>query len=202
MDSALKRTCAFIQRKFLSWPVLCMEISLHHVHHWPNQKQRIMICFSLLWVGLIWITDMKIPQDVLKMISGHVVAEKWHVKSAVSTPILFSRKFLENSHNNKMSYKYLHLIWTCIFPIIQSCTRILVNTITQQFNRIFIPIVFCLSEFCVNIFISIFIQYCPHSIFKKTHQKLPLDWIYLDPCSFERIPQIYIYLGDQYLDQA
>ena len=33
MDSALKRTGAFIQRKFLSWPVLCMGISLHHVHH-------------------------------------------------------------------------------------------------------------------------------------------------------------------------
>ena len=75
MDSALKRTCAFIQRKFLSWPVLCMEISLYHVHHWPNQKQRIMICFSLLWVGLVWITDVKIPQDVLKMISGHVVTK-------------------------------------------------------------------------------------------------------------------------------
>ena len=66
-----------------------------------------------------------------------------------------------------MSYKYLHLIWTCIFPIIQSCTRILVSTLTQQFNRIFVPLVFCLSEFCVNIFISIFTQYCPHSIFKK-----------------------------------
>ena len=73
MDPALKRTCTFIQRQFLSWPVLCMEISLHHIHHWPNQKQRIMICFSLLWVGLIWITDMKIPHDVLKMISGHIV---------------------------------------------------------------------------------------------------------------------------------
>ena len=89
MDSALKRACAFIQRKFLSWPVLCMEIPLHHVHHWPNQKQRIMICFSLLGLGLIWITDVKILQDVLKMISGHVVAKKWHVKNAVSTPILF-----------------------------------------------------------------------------------------------------------------
>ena len=54
-----------------------------------------------------------------------------------------------------MSYKYLHLIWTCIFPIIQSCTRILAITLTQQYNRIFVPIVFCLSEFCVNIFISI-----------------------------------------------
>ena len=100
MDPALKRTCAFIQRKFLSWPALCMEISLHHVHHWPNQKQRIMICFSLQWVGLIWITDVKIPQDVLKMISGHVVAKKWHVKNAVSTPILFQRIFLENPHNH------------------------------------------------------------------------------------------------------
>ena len=89
MDPALKRTCAFIQRKFLSWPVLCMEISLHYVHHWPNQKLRIMICFSLLWVGLIWITDMKIPQDILKTMCGHVVAEKWYVKNAVSTPILF-----------------------------------------------------------------------------------------------------------------
>ena len=38
MDPALKRTCALIQRKFLSWPVLCMEISLDRVHHWPNQK--------------------------------------------------------------------------------------------------------------------------------------------------------------------
>ena len=38
MDPALKRTHAFIQRKFLSWPVLCTEISLHHVHHGPNQK--------------------------------------------------------------------------------------------------------------------------------------------------------------------
>ena len=38
MDLALKRTCAFIQRKFLSWPVLRTEISLHHVHHWPNPK--------------------------------------------------------------------------------------------------------------------------------------------------------------------
>ena len=75
MDSALKGTHAFIQRNFLSWPVLCTEISLHHVYHWPNQKQRIMICFSLLWVGLIWITDVKIPQDVLKMISRHVVAK-------------------------------------------------------------------------------------------------------------------------------
>ena len=37
-DPALKRTCGFIQRKLLSWPVLCMEISLHHVNHWPNQK--------------------------------------------------------------------------------------------------------------------------------------------------------------------
>ena len=52
--------------------VLCMEIPLHHVHHWPNQKQRIMACFSFLWVGLICITYVKIPQDVLKMISGHV----------------------------------------------------------------------------------------------------------------------------------
>ena len=122
---------------------------------WPNQKWRIMICFSLLWVGLIWITDVKIPQDVLKMISGHVVAKKWCVKNVVSIPILFKRIFLENPHNNKMSYKYLHLIWTCIFPIIQSCTRILVNTLTQQFNRIFVPIVICLSKFCMNIFISI-----------------------------------------------
>ena len=32
---------------------------------------------------------MKIPQDVLKMISGHVVAKKWLVENAVSTPILF-----------------------------------------------------------------------------------------------------------------
>ena len=70
-----------------------------------------MICFSLLWVGLIWITDVKIPQDVLKMISGHVVTEKWHVKNAVSTPILFQRIFLENPHNNKMSYKYLVEAW-------------------------------------------------------------------------------------------
>ena len=76
MDSALKKPCAFIQKKFLSWPALCMEISLHHVNHWPNQKQRIMICFSLLWVALIWITDVKIPQDVSKTISGHVVAKK------------------------------------------------------------------------------------------------------------------------------
>ena len=38
MDPALKRTCAFIQREFLSWPVLCMEISLHDIHHWPNQR--------------------------------------------------------------------------------------------------------------------------------------------------------------------
>ena len=38
MDPALKGTCAFIQRKFLSWPVLCTDISLHHVHHWPNHK--------------------------------------------------------------------------------------------------------------------------------------------------------------------
>ena len=30
---------------------------------------------------------MKIPQDVLKMISGYVVAKKWCVKNAVSTPI-------------------------------------------------------------------------------------------------------------------
>ena len=75
MDSALKRTCAFTQRKFLSWLALCTEISLHHVHYWPNQKQRIIICFSLLWIGLIWITDMKIPQDVLKVISGHAVAK-------------------------------------------------------------------------------------------------------------------------------
>ena len=89
MDPALKRTYAFIQGKVLSWPVLCMEISLHHVHHWPNQKQRIMVCFFLLWVGLIWITDMKIPQDVLKTISGHVAAKKWCVKNAVSTLILF-----------------------------------------------------------------------------------------------------------------
>ena len=29
MGPDLKRTCAFIQRKFLSWPVLCTEISLH-----------------------------------------------------------------------------------------------------------------------------------------------------------------------------
>ena len=27
---------------------------------------------------------MKIPQDVLKMISGHVVAKKWCAKNAVS----------------------------------------------------------------------------------------------------------------------
>ena len=39
MDSALKRIHAFIQREFLSWPVLCMEIPLHHVHHWPNQNR-------------------------------------------------------------------------------------------------------------------------------------------------------------------
>ena len=75
MDSSLKRTHAFIQREFLSWPVLCTEIPLHHVHHRPNQKQRIMVCFSPWWVGLIWITDVKIPQDVLKMISGHVVTK-------------------------------------------------------------------------------------------------------------------------------
>ena len=103
----------------------------------------------------------------LKTISGHVVAKKWHVKNAVSTPILFQRIFLENSHNNMMSYKYLHFIRTCIFPIIQSCTRVLVSTLTQQFNRIFVPFVFCFSEFCMNIFISIFTQYCPHSILKK-----------------------------------
>ena len=97
-------------------PVLCTEIPLHHVHHWPNQKQRIMVCFSLWWVGLIWIAGMKIPQDVLKMISGHVVTKKWHVENVVSTPLLFQGIFLENSHNNKMSYKYFHFIQTCIFP--------------------------------------------------------------------------------------
>ena len=123
--------------------------------------------FSLWWVGLIWIADVKIPQDVLKTISGHVVTKKSHVENAVSTPILFQRIFLENSHNNKMSYKYLHFIWTCIFPFIQSCTRVLVSTLTQQFNRIFVPFVFCFSEFCMNIFIGIFIQYCPHFTFKK-----------------------------------
>ena len=100
---------------------------------------------------------------------------------------------LHHPHNNQMSYKYLHLIWTCIFPIIQSCTKILVNTLTQQFNRIFVPIVFCLSEFCVNISISIFTQYCPHSIFKNS-SKLNLKCIHLNPCSFNRIPQIYIYI--------
>ena len=36
IDPALRRTCAFIQRKFPS--LLCMEISLHHVLYWPNQK--------------------------------------------------------------------------------------------------------------------------------------------------------------------
>ena len=144
-----------------------MEIPLHHVHHWPNQKQRIMACLSLLWVGLIWITDVEIPQDVLKMISGYVVTKKWCVENAVSTPLLFQRIFLENSHNNKMSYKYLHFIQTCIFPFIHSCTRILVSTLTQQFNRIFVPFVFCLSQFSVNIFISIFTQYCPHFTFQK-----------------------------------
>ena len=108
-----------------------------------------------------------IPQDVLKMISGHVVTKNWHVENAVSTPILFLRIFLENSHNNKMSYKYLHLIRTCIFSFIQLWTRVLVCTLTHQFNRIFVPFVFCLSEFCMNIFISIFTQYCPHFTFKK-----------------------------------
>ena len=158
-----------LSSKESSFSGLCFiqEISLHHVHHWPNQKQRIMVYFSLQWVDLIWITDMKISQDVLKTISGHVVAKKWHVRNAVSTPILFQSIFLENSHNNKMSYKYLHLIWSCIFPFIQSCTRVLVNTFTQQFNRIFVTFVFCLSEFCMNIFISIFTQYCPHFTFKK-----------------------------------
>ena len=34
-----------------------------------------MICFSFLWIGLIWISDMKIPQDVLKIIFGYEVAE-------------------------------------------------------------------------------------------------------------------------------
>ena len=145
--------------------------SLHHVHHWPNQKQRNMACFSLWWVGLIWITDVKIPQDVLKMISGHVVTKKWHVENVVSTPILFQRIFLKNSHNNKMSYKCLHFIWSCIFPFIQSCRRVLVSTLTQQLNRIFVPFVFCLSQFSVNIFISIFTQYCPHFTFKKLIKK-------------------------------
>ena len=140
---------------------------LHHLHHWPNQKQRIMVCFSPWWVGLIWIADVKIPQDVLKTISGHVVTKKWHVENVVSMPILFQRIFLGNPHNNKMSYKYLHLIRSCIFPFIQSCTRVLVSALTQQFNRIFVPFVFCLSEFCMNIFISIFTQYCPHFTFKK-----------------------------------
>ena len=69
-----------------------------------------------------------------------------------------------------MNYKYLHLIWTCIFPIIQSCTRILVNTLTQQFNRIFVPIVFCLSEFCMNIFILDVIKYCDHP---RWYEKIP-----------------------------
>ena len=92
---------------------------------------------------------------------------KWHVENAVSTPILFQRIFLENSHNNKMSYKYLHLIQTCIIPFIQSCTRVLVSTLTQQFNRIPIPFVLCFSEFCMNIFVGIFTQYCPHFTFKK-----------------------------------
>ena len=160
-----------------------------------------MICFSLLWVGLIWITDMKIPQDVLDMISGHVVAEKWHVKMLSLLQYCSREFFLENPHNNKMSYKYLHLIWTCIFPIIQSCTRTLVNTFTQQFNRIFVPIVFCLSEFCMNIFISIFTQYCP-ILSSKNSSKLHLECIHLNTCSFNRFPQIYIYLGDQYLPQV
>ena len=93
-----------------------------------------------------------------------------------------------------MSYKYLHLIWTCIFPIIQSCTRVLVSTLTQKFNRIFVPIALCLSEFCMNIFISIFTQYCPHFTFIKTHQKLHLECNYLNSGSFDKIPQIYIYI--------
>ena len=115
-----------------------------------------MVCFSPRWVGLIWITDVKIPQDVLKMISGHVVTKKWHVENAVSTPILFQRILLENSHTNKMSYKYLHLIWSCIFPFIQSCRRLLVSALTQQFNRIFVPFVFCLSEFCMKHILLVF----------------------------------------------
>ena len=157
-----------------------MEIPLHHVHHWPNQKQRIMVCFSLWWVGLIWIADAKIPQDVLKMISGHVVTKKWRVENVVSTPILFQRIFLENSHNNKMSYKYLHFIRTCIFPFIQSCKRVLVSTLTQQFNRIFVPFVFCFSEFLHEHIYWYFHSVLSTFYLQKTHQKQHLECNYLN----------------------
>ena len=49
--------------------------------------------FSPQWVGLIWIADVKIPQDVLKMISGHVVTKKWHVEECMSLLQYCSREF-------------------------------------------------------------------------------------------------------------
>ena len=156
-----------------------MEIPLHHVHHWPNLKQRIMVCFSLLWVGLIWIADVKIPQDVLKMISGHVVTKKWHVENAVSTPILFQRIFLENSHNNKMSYKYLHFIQICIFPFIQSCTRFWSAPSLSSSIRSLSPLSFACLSFAWT-YLLVFSLSIVHILPSKTHQKQHLECNYLN----------------------
>ena len=174
---------------YFAWKFLCIMSTIG-----LTKNRGSWFASPFLWVGLIWITDMKIPQDVLKIISGHVVAKNGMLRMLFLLQYCSREFFLRMPITIRWATNTFISIGLVSSPIIQLCTRILANTLTQQFNSVFVPIVFCLSEFCMNIFISIFTQYCRHSIFKKTHQKLHLDCILLNPCSFNRIPQIYIYI--------
>ena len=194
MDPAIKRTRTFIQRKLLSWPVLWIEFSLHHVHHWPNQKQRIMICFSLLWVGLIWITDMKIPQDVLKMISGHVVAKSGMLRM-LSLFQNCSREFFLRIPTTirwaTNTFISSGLVSSQLFSHAQGFlpTPSLSNSIGS-----FSPLSFACLSF-VWTYLLVFSLSIVHILSSKIYQKLHLECIHLNPCSFNRISQIYICLG-------
>ena len=144
---------------------------------------------------------MKIPQDVLKTISGHVVAKKdvlrmlsllqyysrefflripiairWATNTIISSGLVFSQLF---SHAQGFwSSPSLSNSIECLLPLSFSCLSFVWTHL----------LVFSLS--------------IVHILSSKTHQKLHLECIHLNPCSFNRILQIYIYLGDQYLPQA
>ena len=155
-----------------------------------------MICLSLLWVGLIWITDMKIPQDVLKMISGHVVAKNGMLRM-LSLLQYCSREFflrmpitIRWATNTFISSR---LVSSQLF----SCTQGFWSTPSLSNSMGYLsPLCFACLSFAW-IYLLVFSLSIVHILSSKNSSKLHLECVYWNPCSFNRIPQIYIYLGDQ-----
>ena len=156
-----------------------------------------------LWDGLIWITVMKIPQDVLKMIleSVHVVAENGMLRM-LSLLQYCSREFflripitIRWATNTFISSG---LVSSQLFSCAQGfwSTPSLSNSI-----RSLSPLSFACLSFAWT-YLLVFSLSSVHILSSKNSSKTAPGVHSFNPCSFDRIPQIYIYLGDQYLAQV